>query len=312
MTRTEPALEIHRLLDEALAGVEATPEVQDLKEEIRANLVARVAEFQADGLDATEAARRAMAELGDLRSVVDETETIAGSVPPWQRHKVRPAPAYVVRTVVLSLASLGALVLAVVPFARVALVAVAVQFLAVLALAALGGAMVGDALRQETTTNYPLPARRAAGYGAASALGLAAIGVGTLCLRGLALSWLVPAIAAAVAAIVLFALLGATQTNRHKPWVVRLHTEVAHSLHTEVAHSLHTAHHHNHGDRFSDDPAAAARFGLYTVTIWIVALTAFAVLSFTVGWAWSWLALVGGVAAMMLTLARMLFGAQKA
>ena len=34
------ALEVHRVLDEALAGTAMTPERQDLKEEIRANLVA--------------------------------------------------------------------------------------------------------------------------------------------------------------------------------------------------------------------------------------------------------------------------------
>jgi hypothetical protein len=60
-------------------------------------------------------------------------------------------------------------------------------------------------------------------------------------------------------------------------------------------------------DRFERDPAAAARFGLYTVCIWIIAFALFGVLTFTVGWAWSWLALLGGVAAMMLTLARTLF-----
>jgi hypothetical protein len=68
-----------------------------------------------------------------------------------------------------------------------------------------------------------------------------------------------------------------------------------------------TASHYETGDRFTEDPAAAARFGLYTVTLWLVAIAAFAVLGFTVGWAWSWLALVGGLAAMMLILARMLF-----
>src|SRR6185436_17655471 len=90
---------------------------------------------------------------------------------------------------------------------------------------------------------------------------------------------------------VVFTYLGVTQTNRHKPWVVRQQAEYA-----QV------------GDRFAKDPAAAARFGIYTATIWLLAFAAFAVLSFTVGWAWSWLALLAGAAAMMLTLARMLFG----
>ena len=33
---------IHRYLDEAFAGIAMTPEIQDLKEEIRGNLAARV------------------------------------------------------------------------------------------------------------------------------------------------------------------------------------------------------------------------------------------------------------------------------
>jgi hypothetical protein len=85
--------------------------------------------------------------------------------------------------------------------------------------------------------------------------------------------------------------LGATQTNRHKPWVVR-------RLINQT----------DPGDRFTEDPAAAARFGLYTVVIWTLSLAGFGVLSATVGWAWSWLALVAGFVVFMLTLSRMLFG----
>ncbi len=49
---------VHRLLDDAFAGVELTPEVQDLKEEIRANLEARAAELEAGGVAPDDAARR--------------------------------------------------------------------------------------------------------------------------------------------------------------------------------------------------------------------------------------------------------------
>ncbi len=57
-------------------------------------------------------------------------------------------------------------------------------------------------------------------------------------------------------------------------------------------------------DRFSKDPAAAARFGIYTLVIWLLAITAFIILSMTVGFGWSWLALVGGFVVFMLVLAR--------
>jgi hypothetical protein len=283
-------MDIHRLLDEAFAGIEVTPEIQDLKEEMRANLVARTAELEGQGLAPAEAARRAMAELGDVRAVVEDVEPASAGAPDWLRHRVRPRPRYVLRTVLL--AALG--VLALVPLALPAFdiaVSRAGQLAAVAVAALLGGVIVADALRQETTTNYPVPRGRAVGYGAAATVGLAGVGAGALYWRGLALPWLAAGGLMVLAAVVAFTYLGVTQTNRHKPWVVRMQTE-----HAEV------------GDRFAKDPAAAARFGIYTVTIWLVAFAAFGVLSFTVGWAWSWLALLAGVAAMMLTLARMLFG----
>lgn len=290
MTTVGSAMEIHRLLDEAFAGVDVTAEVQDLKEEMRANLVVRVAELEHSGLPADVAAQRAMAELGDIRSVVDDMEPPAGEAVPWARHRVRPKPAYVVRTVVLATVAVPALAAVVVPAFGPA-VPLAWQLVSTATIALIAGVIVADALRQETTTNYPIPIARAVGYGVATALALAGAGCAALRLRDLPLPWLVGGGLAVLVSIVGFTYLGATQTNRHKPWVVRQH-----------------AAQRDAGDRFTEDPAAAARFGLYTVTIWLVALGAFAVLTFTVGWAWSWLALLAGVVVMMITLARMLFG----
>jgi hypothetical protein len=289
MTTVGSMMEIHRLLDEAFTGIEVTAEVQDLKEEMRANLVARVAELLRSGLPADLAAQRAIAELGDIRSVVDEMETSAGNTSPWVRYRVRPEPAYVVRTVVLAAVAVAALVAVLVP-AFGPVVPLAWQLVSTVVVALVAGLIVVDALRQETTTNYPIPIARALGYGAATGLALAGAGCAALWLRDLPLPWLVGGGLAVLVSIIGFTYLGATQSNRHKPWVVRLQ-----ATHQEV------------GDRFTQDPAAAARFGLYTVTIWLIALAAFAVLSFTVGWAWSWLALLAGVVAMMITLARTLF-----
>lgn len=289
MTTVGSTMEIHRLLDEAFAGITMTAEVQDLKEEMRANLIVRMADLERTGLSTDEAARRAIAELGDVRSIIDETGEAAGDAPPWARNRVRPRPAYVVRTVVLSTVVAAALAVVVVSLFGLDIAAVG-QVIAVAVIAASVGAIVGDALRQETTTNYPVPVRRAVGYGAATVLGLAGLGYAALSLGDLPLAWLVAGGLAIVGSIVGFTYLGATQTNRHKTWVVRM-----------------SASHQVAGDRFSEDHEAAARFGLYTVVIWLVALAGFAVLSATVGWAWSWLAIVGGVVVMMLTLARTLF-----
>ncbi|MEP6842341.1 MAG: hypothetical protein ABJA11_02390, partial [Pseudolysinimonas sp.] len=96
-----------------------------------------------------------------------------------------------------------------------------------------------------------------------------------------------------LAATMAFIALGVTQTNRLKPWAL------AQNRQYEVE------------DRFSQDPVAAARFGIYTVIIWIAAIALFVVLSIAVGFVWSWLALVAGVLVFFLVLNRMLFGAAK-
>jgi plasmid stabilization system protein ParE len=288
---------IHRLLDETFAGIEPTPEVLDLKEEIRANLEARAAELEATGVASDAAAQKAVRELGDIRELVGELPA-AGAGSPWgppATEVVRPKPAYVARVVLAS------------AIAAVALLMVALGALDVLPLpggllvglvgiaATAIGWIVGDSLARETTTNHPMPAGRAGGYYLATSLTVIGLGLAALVLAAEIPVWCtIFAGLGFVGGIALFAYLGATQTNRHKAWVLR-HSE----QYSEI------------GDRFSEDPASAARFGIYTVAIWIVAITVFLVLSFTVGWAWSWLALVGGLVTMFIVLARMLFPATK-
>src|SRR6185436_8031272 len=126
-------------------------------------------DLEATGLSAEVAARRAVAELGDIRSIVDELETSTAPRPPWVRHRVRPKPGYVVRTVVLSTVGVVALGALVVPAFGLS-VALAWQVAAVLVVALVAGVIVADALRQETTTNYPVPFGRAAGYGGSTVL----------------------------------------------------------------------------------------------------------------------------------------------
>ncbi|MEU3457826.1 permease prefix domain 1-containing protein [Micromonospora sp. NPDC006766] len=286
---------VHRLLDEAFTGIEMTPERQDLKEEIRANLVARVAELTATGVAPQAAARQAVEELGAVRGILDGTAPEPeDAAPDWLAHRVRPNPMFLVRAVVLSAlvtAGLVVLVLAAtlldVPFSG--------QVAAVAAVVLAAGAVTADALRQETTSNHPMPTGRALGYGLGVVLASAGLGAGWLYLHERGVPWLVGGALTVVASAALFTYLGGTQTNRHKEWVVRLQ-----ATHAQV------------GDRFTKDPAAAARFGMYAGTTWLLVLAAFVMLTLTVGWAWSWLAVVAGLVATMLMLARMLFAPQPA
>jgi len=277
--------DVHRLLDEAFSGIEMTPERQDLKEEVRANLIARAAELEAGGLAARAAARQAIAELGDVRTIVDGTDSSGLALPP----RVRPRPNFVLRTVLLS--AIGVTGLAVLGLSATAGgVPLGAEAVAACVVALATGAVTADALRQETTSNHPMPTDRAIGYGAGVFLVLAGLACGWLYLRGGGIGWVVGGIVPVLAGAGLLSYLGATQTNRHKQWVMRMAES-----HAAV------------GNRFTEDPSAAARFGIYTVVVWIVALAGFVLLTLTVGWLWSWLAIVGGAVLMMILVARMLF-----
>lgn len=303
--------ELDARLAAAFGALPDTDDLRDLHDELRASLAARVAELLASGTGPTAAVATAFDELGDIRQlaaeVTGEAPADASTTPRRatddtdrstselvQRHRVRPRPVFVVRTVLLSLVAAAGVVLTVLavlgmigwPVGASAVVAVGL-------LAAPVGVIVGDGTHQETTTNYPVPAKRAVGYGASAFLGVAGLALGALYGSHLAHVWLIVVAAPlVVVSIAWFSYLGATQTNRKKPWMSRLR-----NAYTDG----------DVGDRFSKDPAAAARFGIYTVVIMVVSVAVFVILSITVGFVWSWLALVGGFVVFFLVLARMLF-----
>src|SRR6185437_7778124 len=156
--------------------------------------------------------------------------------------------------------------------------------------AVLIAALVTDSLHQETAQHYPMPLPRSIRWGAASGFLAAGVAYGSFFFwHGAPLALLAAAIILTLAGVMAMIALGVTQTNRLKPWVL------AQNRQYEIE------------DRFSKDPIAAARFGLYTVIIWIVAITLFVVLSIAVGFIWSWLALVAGLVVFFLVLSRMLF-----
>lgn len=291
--------DIHRLLDDAFRGIDMTPDAQDLKEEVRANLLARAAELEAAGRTPAEAAREAVTELGDVRALLDEATDAApaaraeGYAALQQRHRVKPKAGYVVRVVAYSLAAVVGITLAVLGATGVLPLPVGAM-IGMLGFASTGiGLVVGDSLAQETTTNHPMPDNRAGGYAGATFLAVFGLGFGMLVLTGAMPMWgIVFTALGVIASIILFAFLLSSQTNRHKAW-------------TREAFA------HEPPNRFEREPETAARFGIYTVAIWIVTFAVIAVLVFTVGWWWAPVAFAAGFAVMMLVLARMLFGPDK-
>jgi hypothetical protein len=294
---------IHRYLDEAFADIPRTPETADLKEEIRGNLQARVLELEASGTTPEVAAAKAIKELGDIHELVDSI----GENEPFGRpsdtavklialNKVKQNPGYVVRTVLLSLLLAGGVTL--VTVGSILGGRGIADFWLVYALpveAMLSGlflaVIVADALGRETSQRYPTSPNRALGFGAASFAALTGVGLVATWFANPLLWFLVTGCALVLASLVTFIALGVTQTNRQKPWV----SEMQRAFAIE--------------DRFSQDPASAARFGLYCGVIWIAGVGLFVVLSIVVGFVWSWLALVGALLLTIFVLARMLFGA---
>jgi hypothetical protein len=290
---------IHRALDQAFAAVPPGPDAQDLKEEVRASLMARAAALEASGVAPGEAARTALAELGDLADVVATVaEPRTGSADAGQAlhaaHRVRPKPAFVLRATAAGIVVAGGVALLVLLAVGAITWPAAAGAGVALLVALVTGALVTDALRQETTTNYPLPAGRAAAFGGAAAAAAAALGLGALVVAdpGNRAGAVVAGILLVVA-VGAFVVLGVTQTNRHKPWTLELGRQTAAA------------------NRFDQDPAAAARFGIYSAALGLVAIIAFVVLTFAVGLAWSWLALAVVVPIYFLMLARMLFPARR-
>jgi hypothetical protein len=289
--------DIHRLLDEAFAGIEMTPDAQDLKEEVRANLVARVAELEASGRPPADAAHEAIAELGDVRDLLDEADAAApaggAAHDGYARYRVRPKAGFVVRAFVWSIAAVVGIVVGTLGATGVLPLPIGpIIGLYGFASTALG-LLVGDSLAQETTTNHPMPETRAGGYALATFLAAYGLGfAGLVALQAMPVWAVVFAALGIIGSIILFAFLGATQTNRHKAWTRRMHRDMP-------------------PNRFEEDPETAARFGIYTAVIWLVTFGVIVALVFTVGWWWAPLAFLGGLALMMIVLARMMFGPRR-
>ena len=143
-----------------------------------------------------------------------------------------------VRTVLLSIVSAAALVLLVLGLVEVLSIGTGV----LVGLAAVFGLTLGvvtaDALRQETSSSHPLPTGRAVAFGASTGVLLAGLAFTAVVIVRLDLAWIILSALLVVAAIGVLSWLGATQTNRHKPWLV------------EQQRAMRT------GNRFEEDPAA--------------------------------------------------------
>ena len=315
---------IHRLLDEAFDGIEMTADARDLKEELRANLLARCEELEAEGVAPADAARTAIAELGsiaDLLGVPSPSSAPAAAAGAtgaagasgasgatgatgasgasasravnhnelFSRNKVRPKPGFVVRTTLLSVAAAAAIALAVLAAFDVVGGGVASVVGLGLAAAAVLGFVTADSLSQETSSNYAMPIGRATLWGIATFAGIAALVMfGAFAVNTSAVALVVAGSALAFASIGLFSWLGASQTNRHKAWVRELGADYS-----------------SHAAAWSN-PEASARYGMYAGAIWITGLAAAVALAIAVAWWWAPIVFVATIVLTMLVQATMM------
>ncbi|MDM4762749.1 permease prefix domain 1-containing protein [Galbitalea sp. SE-J8] len=283
---------------ELFARYEPTAELDDFREEVLGNLRARIAQLTDEGVAAAEAARRAQTELGDIDEVAREMsrERVLDVYSHlYLRERVRPSTGRVTALVLLSVViALGAAGLTFAGVARAtgagAHPTIAIVSGLVAAIAVGGVVLVGTTT--ETSTLYPLPIGRGALYGLAAAALAGGVVVGAAFVLtdwvGAGLLTGIPLLLLGMSGLIV---LGVTQTNRKKPWVLREQQRQA---------ELHV-------DEFSRNPQVAARFGVYTAALWTAAIVAAVVVLIAAGPLWCWLPFPLTIVAMMILIGRMGF-----
>jgi anti-sigma factor RsiW len=275
-------------------GYEATAALEDFKEELLGNLNAKVESEVGKGLTREEALAKAIAELGDVSALAEELslqrkrEVFEEVYLDRRRYmSAKRVAAYVGFSLLLLF---GLIVAAIVYFGVLPGVggfnyAAVFGSLMPFTVAAIGGfTFLG--LTQETASLYPMKRRRAIWYTLAAVL--IALGLTIMIITYFALGGhgnggaLMPAIAVLIPFVLpgggLLAFLILTESSRLKPWIAeRVQAVVKAQVFRTVEEET--------------------RFGLYSGTIWILAIVLFIFLGLTVGFRYSWLCFGVAVAA---------------
>jgi MFS family permease len=266
-------------VDRLFAAYDDTPELRDFKEEITVNLRERVKELTGKGMAGDEALEKACAELGDITAIADavakqkRTETIGQM---YMKAKVPLTK----RTAAGITAASGALLIA----ASIAFISIfghagaAPYYLAAALLAVACGLYAYFGLTQETAAHYAMKRGRALAYGAVCLAGF--LGAGLSVVSFVFDGWAMSAAIGVKAVLLLPAVCGfifllATETKRQKPWLkAMMHHETGASMvfHYELV-----------------DPVKAARFGVMSGGLWLLAIALFITLGIFAGWSVSWL-----------------------
>jgi hypothetical protein len=278
-------------VDSLFKGYEETAELADFKEELLGNLNAKIESLVKKGMDANAAFTRASAELGDVSALADELslkkrkevfEEVYMDIRNFMNAK--RVAGYVVFG---GLALFGIITALIVLFSEnwrdggFNMAGVFGSAMPFLTAAVAGFTWLG--LTQETASAYPVSKKRAAWYAAGAGLivfGLLTIPIilfsgglngGSLEVLG-AISVLIPFVLPGIGVLVF---LGLTEKDRLKPWAKDFRDK---AVKREM--------------EMWSDPAAAARFGMFSGAIWVFAAGVFILLGFLIGFKFSWLVFI--------------------
>ncbi|MCL2814980.1 MAG: permease prefix domain 1-containing protein [Oscillospiraceae bacterium] len=267
-------------VDRLFADYEDTPEIRDFKEEIAGNLKERVKELLSKGLDEEKAFERAAAELGDITAIADDVgkkkrnETISQMYMGAKVPLTKKTAAGI--TAASGLLMLGA-GLALITFLRKTGNAQP-YYISAAMLSVAFGLYAYFGLTQETAAHYPMKSGRALAYGGVWLIGFLVAG---LCFvsfvfdgfemsaaLGIKMALILPAVCALI-------FLLATETKRRKPWLKAM---IEHEIENSVKFQTDMV-----------DPMRAARFGVASGGLWILAIAVFITLGVIISWQYSWL-----------------------
>jgi hypothetical protein len=292
-------------VDSLFNGYEQTEALADFKEELLANMNAKIENFIRKGMDTDAAFAKASAELGDVSSLADELslkkrkevfEEVYMDIRMYM--PARRVAGYVV---------FGILAIFGITVALIALFATrSVEFLSgtsldltsffgammpFLTAAVIGFTFLG--VTQETASMLPVSRKRGAWY--ATAAGLISFGLFTMPImyfstkfardivtdvfaQGISvknLETLIPVISMIIPFVLpgigLLTFLILTEKDRLKPWAKNFQNK---AVEGEMA--------------IWQDPVKASRFGMFSGAIWIFAVGIFIVLGFLIGFKFSW------------------------
>ena len=308
-------MDAKKFVDSLFEGYEETAALADFKEELLANLNAKIESFVKKGMDAQAAFAQASAELGDVSALADELSL-------KKRKEVfeevyMDIRAYMPARRVAGYLVFGALALFGISVALIALFAIRGTGLkARIDLTAFFGTMMPFltaaitgftylGVTQETASMNPVSKKRGAWYAAAAGMivfGLCTMPIAYFGVRiagdivsdiiGYNIVSIVPVVSLLIPFVLpgigILVFLVLTEKDRLKPWAKDFRDR---TVEREMA--------------VWQNSATASRFGMFSGAIWIFAIGIFILLGFIIGFRFSWLVFIFAVAIQLLVQAAM-------